>query len=213
MVVIARFTERSRIAVDSDWPVLLDGLLAGALDRRRPRPGQPVTIDLPLARYTYGVAAQWSWLASVGSPLDAGPTWAERWATRSPGPVVIDCVGVEWQCVGGPGAVRDLLGDVGQLGDRRASATVVRWDVVDAGPAPALQTDAVWLPSGHIARPIAARGGAGLGVPDAETVDGAVRPPYWRPPATNAGGTFAREWRPVIAPWTQRPPSSPDTRG
>lgn len=201
--VYAAFPERSRVALDSDWPLLLDGLLAGVIERRKPSP-KPITHDLPLARYTESLEAQWSWLASVGSPLEASPEWAQRWEGE-PRVITVDCLGAEWYCVGHAEGVRSLLCEVHQIGNRRQAARVAQWAVVDVGPVPTQIGEPLWLPSGYIARPIAARGAAALGVLNADTVDGAIRPPYWRPPSITEGGKFERQWRPVIAPWTRKP--------
>lgn len=206
--VVARFAGRRCVALDNDWPILLDGLLAGVVHRRRPPRKADETADLPLGRFVKGVASQWSWLASVGLPLGhESPQWAYRWKA-GPGPIAVECAGIEWRCVGDATSVRDLLAGVTELGNRRHSAEVAHWDVVESGPAPELGSEALWLPSGLIARPVAARAATGLGVADAEIVDGAVRPPYWRAPSVTEGGAFAREWRPVLAPWTRRPDRS-----
>lgn len=177
--VVARFAGRRRVGLDADWPVLLDGVLASVA----PRPAKPTeVVPLPLAHHKAGVGAQWCWLASVGLPI-----------------------GAEWHAVGDAGRVRGLLAGVGRIGNRNSRCEVQRRDVVDAGPAPECSTEALWLPCGLIARPVAARAATVLGVPGAETVDGTVRPPYWRAPPNTDGGTFERAWRPVLAPWTRRP--------
>lgn len=200
--VVARFDGRRRVELDSDWPVLLDGLLDGAIRRRHPPRQHAQVLSLPLGRFK-GAGKQWSWLASVGLPIGAdSPEWAYRWRGE-PGPLVVECAGVEWWATGAADQVRSLLADVAQVGNRHQAAAVAQWDVVDAGPPPD-PSDAVWLPTGYVARPLAARAAAELGVPDAETADGAVRPPYWRPPPNTTSG-FSREWRPVLAPWTRRP--------
>lgn len=202
--VVARFAGRPRVALDSMWPLLLDGLLA-SVEVDRSALDHKTTADLPLVLHRGGVGAAWSWVASVAAPLGAdSPQWAYRWQ-ETPGVLGVECAGLEWHACGDPVAVRELLGAVDRVGSRHQAVPVARWDVVDAGPPPGTTADALWLPSGYIGRPIAARGADALGVPDAETVDGAVRPPYSRPPAITEGGVFRREWRPVLAPWTRRP--------
>lgn len=200
--VVARFASRRSVELDADWPVLLDGVLASVA----PRPAKPTeVVPLPLAHHKAGVGAQWCWLASVGLPIGAdSPEWAYRWRGDED-TVVVECAGVEWHAVGDAGRVRGLLAGVGRIGNRNRRCEVQRWDVVDAGPAPECSTEALWLPCGLIARPVAARAATVLGVPGAETVDGTVRPPYWRAPPNTDGGTFERAWRPVLAPWTRRP--------
>lgn len=202
--VTAHFAGRSHVALDSDWPLILDGLLAGVVEQRHPS-ARPTTHSLPLARYAEDLGKQWSWAASVGTPMGTtSMPWAYRWK-GSPQTITVDCTGVQWHCIGDPDRVRDLLRDLPHLGNRRKSSPVASWDILDAGGPPGQLGEAMWLPSGRIARPIAARGAGALGVPNAETVEGAVRPPYWRPPPTNANDTFGRAWKPVIAPWTERP--------
>jgi len=202
--VVARFAGQRRVALDTHWPLLLDGLLAGVERRRRPPAKPNDTAVLPLARYTRDVGAQWSWMASIGAPIGHDdPAWAYRWHELELGVLAIECAGIEWWAHGDADGVRDLLDGIRRVGNRDAAADVARWDVVDCGPT--VLDEAVWLPSGYIARPVAARGAASLGVPDADTVDGAVRPPYWRAPTITEGGRLVREWRPVLAPWTRRP--------
>lgn|GEM_PF-7112580 len=200
--VVARFAGRRRVELDSDWPVLLDGLLDGVTRRRHPPGTHAQVLGLPLGRFK-GAGKQWSWLASVGLPIGVdSPEWAYRWKGE-PGPIVVECAGIEWHAAGDPDDVRTLVADVARVGNRHQSAAVARWDVVDAGPA-LDPSEAVWLPAGYIGRPIAARAAEALGVSEADLADGAVRPPYWRPPPMTVAG-FAREWRPVLAPWTRRP--------
>lgn len=201
LIVSARFAGPATVSLDAYWPALLDGLLAAAVQQGK-RPTQ--TVALPLTYDTRDVGSQWHWLATTGVPAgtvaDRAAGWNSRWE-RDPAPEPVTCSGLVWRAVGDAGGVRDLVARLPQLGNRDHHAAVVAWDVEDAGePSRAWCT---WLASGYIARPVAARAAAGLGVPDAETVDGAVRPPYWRPPPVTEGGTFAREWRPVIAPLDQ----------
>lgn len=206
MRVTAHFAGRSSLALDSDWPLVLDGLLASVVGQRNPGLRATEVRSLPLARYAQDLGSQWSWAASVATPVAAtSPAWAYRWR-GDPEVLTVDCTGLTWQCIGDPDQVRDLLTDVPRLGNRHRSAAVARWDVLDAGGPPGQLADAMWLPTGRIARPIASRGAHALGVPDAESVDGAIRPPYWRPPPGHANdGGFARAWKPVLAPWTERP--------
>lgn len=203
--VVARFARRSLVELDSYWPVPLDGLLAVVAHRRRPSSRTTEAPDLPLARFIYNTHTQWSWLASVAAPLGVtSPEWAQRWK-QEPGPLAVDCAGAEWYATGDRDQVADLLRDVAQVGNRGHWAPVQRWDVVDIGRRPRNGSVGVWLPSGVIARPIAARAAGGLGVPDADTVDSAVRPPYQQASPTDDGTAFGRRRLPVIAPWTRRP--------
>lgn len=70
----------------------------------------------------------------------------------------MECAGLEWHTVGDAAALRDLLAGVAMLGNRDHRASVERWDVADVGPPPATSTEALWLLSVYIARPIAADG-------------------------------------------------------
>lgn len=202
--VTARFAGRRTLEVDSWWPLLLDGLLAGVLRQPRAKPNQ--TVALPLGRHYRDAGKQWYWMASVAGPL--GPGLDRSWVTRfdrAPGPVELTCEGLEWRAVGHLDAVRAAVGAVASLGNRDARALVSHWEVHDAGE----ESDdwTTWLASGLIARPVPARVALSLGVPDADTVDGPLRPPYWRPPPRGDGHGFERAWREVLAPWTLRPRS------
>lgn len=139
----------------------------------------------------------------LGDQMPANPDVGRYKAWRIPNPVLV--VGaVEWVALGDPARIEDLLGDITQIGKRKASGegVVTGWEVVDDGPA---DWDRImWRPDGLIARPWPARHAPALGLtdPDTVTVD-AYRPPYWRPPLNPAGTT--RELVEVIAPWTTRP--------
>lgn len=112
---------------------------------------------------------------------------------------------VVWRALGDPDGIGAVLAEVDQIGKRKASGegVVTGWEIVDDGPA---DRDAVcWLPDGRIARPFPVRHADLLGLvdPDTTLVD-AYRPPYWRAAATT-DGSFRREPREVIAPWTTKP--------
>lgn len=204
LIVTAHFRGRCGVHLDSWWPALLDGLLAGVVRRLAP-PRRPNDIqELPLTAWRRDTGKQWSWMASTAEPIDPheGPGWQRRW-DQEPTEVQLSCSGLRWRAVGDAAAVCALLRHVPTLGNRHASTPVMQWDVVDVGPGD--NAWGAWMDSGRIARPFAARAAAALGVPGAETVDGAVRPPYWRPPPVTADGSFGRAWRPVLAPWTARP--------
>lgn len=187
------------------------------------------TEDLPLAKLSRGLNNQWVWAATCATCETAAQDtrWhhkrfrslqAEQVADRLPAntdvgatkawriPTLITVTaGLHWTALGDPEAILDLLADIVSVGDgtARGEGHVLRWETLDDGPA---HVDAArWQPDGHIARPYPARARAELGVPDADlvTVD-AIRPPYWRPPASSDGG-FHRPQRQVIAPWTARP--------
>jgi hypothetical protein len=193
------------------------------------------TVMLPLDCYrSAGTAQQWFWLASCALVPEAAVVEAHHWhrrfdhadaenaavlppqvyeahgryrAHRVPMPVTVaDRLG--WVAVGHRERVASLLGDLFAVGRKWAQGegAVLRWEVDDAGePDPEA---VIWAgPGGTVSRPVPARAAAELGVLDAATVGGAVRPPYWRPPSGLDGrhGPGGREWRPVIAPGTRRP--------
>lgn len=111
-----------------------------------------------------------------------------------------------WRAAGDPDAVRDLLADIWCVGKKRSQGEgeVAAWEVADdGGPDPGA---VLRRPDGTIARPVPARYAAAAGITEPETVPGAYRPPYWRPPPDGrVQGTFSRQWQPVLAPWTTVP--------
>lgn len=125
-------------------------------------------------------------------------------AYRTPLAVTVTPV-LTWRAIGTPDAVADLLAGVWCTGKKRSQGEgeVLGWEVADDGE-PDLQA-VLWRPGGLISRPVPARHAAVLGVPAAQEVPGAYRPPYWRPPPGPAEGKFSRQWAPVLAPWTATP--------
>jgi hypothetical protein len=197
------------ISLDVRWPLPFDALLGSAAMSRRRRPITPrsPTPALPLTATTTFPSSQWWWVASGAIPLTDDPRWAMR---RGPGalqalgtrarqaPVEIRCHIIEWWCAGDGDRILDLVRDVTHLGDR--AHRVRGWAVADEGPS--ALAPVVWDDEDYITRPVPLRHAELVGAPIApDVVDGAVRPPYWRPPI---GDGANREWRPVLAPWTIR---------
>jgi hypothetical protein len=189
--------------LDRWWPAPLDGLLAAAVDPllHRARRRTPRAARLPLARWRRGLNNQWVWTASCAA-IERAADASQPTRIMHPGPL-------HWTAAGDPEAVTEMLSTLGQVGRDRAlgRGRVASWSVRDCGPfgledMPAL----MWRVDGFISRPVPARAAVLLGL-DPSTVDtvaGAIRPPYSVPPR-NPDGT--RDWRPVLAPWTRRPPA------
>lgn len=190
--------------LDTWWPAPLDGLLAAARGSAATgRPGPPGSLakaPLPLVRWQRGLNKQWVWVASCVE-VELLPVLTSSSRFLHDGPLI-------WRAAGDPDRIAALLQHIEQIGvDREAGrGRVGTWSVLDTGPyAPTDLPTVLWRGDGLIGRPVPVRGAAILGLDPAavESVPGALRPPYSVAPRTPGG---ERRWRPVLAPWTRRPP-------
>lgn len=188
------------------------------------------TDRLPFCRVTEGTGKQWWWAASGAEPIGIAerdvhwvhkrvkhaaadqctgahlpPTIYDsmsRWRAYRLPVVATACAALGWWAVGHPDEIAAAVDRVCSVGGKWATGEgrVVTWEVTDCGHADLARV--VWSDDGTISRPVPARCAATVGAaPDCDTVQAAVRPPYWRPPPVTEG-SFARAWREVIAPWT-----------
>lgn len=125
-------------------------------------------------------------LAHVADALPASlPPASGRYRLRRMPVVTTPAAAVQWQGIGDPDAVCDLLSAIPAIGRRRGTGEglVLRWNVTPHDTLPAGQ----WLrfghchPDGTLGRPIphACLDRAGLSA-DRQGVAG-IRPPYWHP--------------------------------
>ena len=139
-------------------------------------------LELPLARCELAGGEQWHWAATTAYILDEPGrvdvrSWTGRvdhrdlemvagslpkvisgrqgrWRDRRMPLVVIPCRELTWTAVGDPGAVAELLAEVGSIGKKRASGEghVLGWDVVERPDLDA-HTAGHLHPNGRLGRP------------------------------------------------------------